>query len=238
VDRIVKATGGGIFNLKTSKDLEGALASAITDLRHAYTLGFAPDRTVKPGSYHRIEVRLNPGSRLSGYRVQARSGYYFGPSFRDARDYGFRADGASDPDFCDRAFFYDRIEEVVRAGPEIPSIPFEVTVGKNKTDDKRETALEIQIDPANIRFPSHDVRHSLKLLIAAFAIDSDTGKMNELYCKAKQEYFQKAEYHKLIQTKVRRTIVVLLPHAGQSLKIVIYDFAQKKGGQRIVDFVK
>lgn len=237
VDRLARATGGGISNLKVPKDFEDALALAITDLRNAYTLGFTPANFGKPGSYHRIEVKLNPAGRLSSCRVLARTGYYFGSSSRRPRDYGFRAEGTG-VDFCEKAFFYDCIDEVVRAGSDIPGIPFQVAASNGKTGDKRELTIDIQIDPANIRFVSGDVRHSFKLLIAAFAIDSDTGKTNELYCQGKQEFLRKDEYRKLLQTKVHRTITVPLPDAGQSLKIIVYDFAQKGGGQKIVDLYK
>ena len=78
VKQLVEATGGEM--LKTDAEDAGfALASTLERLRKRYTLGYyaSTDAEHKPGSHHKLEVRLTKqhGASQSDYYIAARRGY-------------------------------------------------------------------------------------------------------------------------------------------------------------------
>jgi VWFA-related protein len=70
--RIAEDTGG--FSVRNQNDLGGGLERIGVESRVYYLLGFQPDRDAKPGSFRRLEVKVN----RPGLTVRARRGYYAG----------------------------------------------------------------------------------------------------------------------------------------------------------------
>jgi VWFA-related protein len=70
--RIAEDTGG--FSVRNQNDLAGGLERIGAESRVYYLLGFQPDRDAKPGSFRRLEVKVN----RPDVTVRARRGYYAG----------------------------------------------------------------------------------------------------------------------------------------------------------------
>jgi len=77
--KIAAATGGGYFELTSTRDLAGTFARVADELHRQYALGFAPDRL--DGKLHSLDVRVAG----NGHTVRAR------------RSYLARAEGNSEP---------------------------------------------------------------------------------------------------------------------------------------------
>jgi VWFA-related protein len=69
-ENLAADTGG--FAVRNANDLNGALARISRELSSYYLLGFQPRSAGAPGSYRRLEVRVNK----AGLRVRARKGYF------------------------------------------------------------------------------------------------------------------------------------------------------------------
>ena len=70
VNKLANDTGGKAFY--NTNDMAGALAHAIDDGAHYYTLAYTPSNSKMDGGYRRIEVRLTQGS----YDLAYRRGYF------------------------------------------------------------------------------------------------------------------------------------------------------------------
>jgi Ca-activated chloride channel family protein len=77
VSKVVRETGGELFDARNVASLDTALAGVITRLRMRYCLGYYPSNPVQ-GVFHAIVVRLSDshGKPGSDYFLHARRGYY------------------------------------------------------------------------------------------------------------------------------------------------------------------
>jgi VWFA-related protein len=69
--RLAQETGGGYFEVSKSKTIEQIYALIEDELRHQYSIGYAPDHLDVAG-YHKITLRANRGDLT----VRTRAGYY------------------------------------------------------------------------------------------------------------------------------------------------------------------
>jgi VWFA-related protein len=76
LERISKETGGQLFEVKKKLSIEQIYAQIEEELRNQYSLGYTPDRPGDDSTYHLIHVTVNQKDLI----VQAREGYYSGPS--------------------------------------------------------------------------------------------------------------------------------------------------------------
>ena len=67
---LTDATGGELFEIQSSSELDAAFAKVLDQFRHRYLLSYRP-RGVKQGGWHRLQVRVKQG----GTTVRARPGY-------------------------------------------------------------------------------------------------------------------------------------------------------------------
>lgn len=74
---IARATGGEAFRVNRPNEMDRILAGIARDIRHAYTIGYAPAEAVRDGSLRRLRVVVTPpeGDRLV---VRTRSSYRAG----------------------------------------------------------------------------------------------------------------------------------------------------------------
>jgi VWFA-related protein len=73
LERFSEDTGGTMFEVESTKDLEGVFLKIVEEFRQRYLLSYSP-RGVEKGGWHRLEVRVK-GRRL---KVKARPGYESG----------------------------------------------------------------------------------------------------------------------------------------------------------------
>jgi VWFA-related protein len=72
LEQITAATGGRLYKPTSFKDLERTYAEVADELRHQYTLYYAPLNTKRDGQFRHVRVETtNPG-----HQVAARIGYY------------------------------------------------------------------------------------------------------------------------------------------------------------------
>jgi VWFA-related protein len=67
--KLAAATGGGYFELASTKDMSGTFARVADELHHQYALGFTPEKL--DGKMHAIEVKVTGEGRA----VRARKSY-------------------------------------------------------------------------------------------------------------------------------------------------------------------
>jgi VWFA-related protein len=70
---LTDATGGDLFEIESTRELDAAFAMVLDQFRHRYLLSYTP-RGVERGGWHRLQVRLAQG----GATVRARPGYLGG----------------------------------------------------------------------------------------------------------------------------------------------------------------
>jgi len=72
LQRISSQTGGGFFEVSTSKPIENIYGQLQDELRNQYSLGYTPDHPQGSPGYHRIHV----ATKQTDLALQARDGYY------------------------------------------------------------------------------------------------------------------------------------------------------------------
>jgi VWFA-related protein len=72
LERISKATGGGLFQVSKKHPIEEVYSRIEEELRNQYNLGYSPDRPDAAPGYHKIHLT----TKQKGLVVQAREGYY------------------------------------------------------------------------------------------------------------------------------------------------------------------
>ncbi len=70
---LTDASGGELFEIQSTTELDAAFAKVLDQFRHRYLLSYTP-RGVKRGGWHRLQVRVTQG----GTSVRARPGYLGG----------------------------------------------------------------------------------------------------------------------------------------------------------------
>jgi VWFA-related protein len=73
---VTTATGGGLFQIESSRDLSATFVSILEEFRHRYLVSYTPEGVPRDG-WHTVDVRVKPrGSRRP--TVKARPGYLAG----------------------------------------------------------------------------------------------------------------------------------------------------------------
>jgi VWFA-related protein len=72
LERMVKETGGRLFEVSKKDPIDKIYASIAEDLRNQYNLGYTPDPPGSEGSFHKIILK----TKQKDQTVQARDGYY------------------------------------------------------------------------------------------------------------------------------------------------------------------
>jgi Ca-activated chloride channel family protein len=249
IARMATETGGTIINASTATDLTGALDAAITNLKQGYVLGFSPSGASEEGSYHRLEVRLEGAQRCPGCRVQARNGYYAsaGVSSQPRNDLRAETKAGSRATKRPAAFSAQPVdfEEPVsrkrilyaRDQPlELRDIPFAVTTSK-VMDDKgmAQIRVDLQIQVSNIPFETVGDRHTGRLRITTFYMDSK-GKILGSEWKIMDLRLLEETYMRILQSGIPYSTTIPLKAPVQIIKVVVYDPWSDKLGTRLARF--
>ncbi len=78
VGKLTGETGGEIFEVEKEGSLFLAFQALIERLKTRYTVGFYPSHNTPDGSFHRLNLRLQPkfGAKGKDYSVVSKTGYY------------------------------------------------------------------------------------------------------------------------------------------------------------------
>jgi VWFA-related protein len=72
LERIARETGGRVFEVSKKQPIDQIYQQIQQELRNQYSIGYTPDRSGSPDSYHKIELTAKEKDRI----VQTRAGYY------------------------------------------------------------------------------------------------------------------------------------------------------------------
>jgi Ca-activated chloride channel family protein len=247
IARMATETGGVVINADTATDLTGALDAAITNLKQGYVLGFSPSDAGEEGSYHRLDVRLEGAQPCPGCRVQARSGYYAGagvPSqtrndLRAATKTGSRATKqlaalAAPPVDFEALVSQKRILSARDQPLDLRDIPFAITTSKVMDDQgKAQIKVDLQIQVSNIRFETVGDRHTGRLRITTFSMDSK-GKILGSEWNIMDLRLLEETYQRILQSGIPYSTTIPLKAPKQIIKVVVYDPWSDKLGSRLV----
>ena len=76
LEEISQVTGGKAFFPRSAAELEDATTRIALELRHQYSIGYAPTNIKKDGQWHKIKVSVKPPRGLPSLKVQHKEGYY------------------------------------------------------------------------------------------------------------------------------------------------------------------
>jgi Ca-activated chloride channel family protein len=79
LDEVTSVTGGRVFPVHSSQDLNAAIQKISRELRNQYVIGYSPSPNPElKGKWHKLKVHLNGEPMKSKLHVYARKGYYAG----------------------------------------------------------------------------------------------------------------------------------------------------------------
>jgi Ca-activated chloride channel family protein len=76
LEEIAQTTGGKAFFPRSAAELEDATTRIALELRHQYSIGYAPTNVNRDGQWHKIKVNVKGPKGLSNLKVQHKEGYY------------------------------------------------------------------------------------------------------------------------------------------------------------------
>jgi Ca-activated chloride channel family protein len=76
LNEIARLTGGRAFFVNSASELEEATTRIALELRHQYSLGYAPTNQQHDGKWRKIQVRVNRSAWTPELIVRTRDGYY------------------------------------------------------------------------------------------------------------------------------------------------------------------
>jgi Ca-activated chloride channel homolog len=76
LNEIAQLTGGRAFFVSSASELEEAVTRVALELRHQYSLGYAPTNQRHDGKWRKIQVRINRSAWTPELIVRTRDGYY------------------------------------------------------------------------------------------------------------------------------------------------------------------
>jgi len=224
VNQLANETGGKAFN--NTNDLAGALAHAIDDGAHYYTLSYTPTNTKMDGGYRRIEVRLTEGN----YDLAYRRGYF--------------ADETPSPEPPPNS---DPLHPfLIRGAPASTQIVFSARLAMadsqhaldnkvaggnaNLSDPLTRFRVKFNLRPNDLKLNlTPDGRHTGKIQVGLLAYDKDGHPVNwaggTLPLDLSAEQFAAAQ-----STGIPAHLDIDLPRIPVFLEVGVYDWTARKAG--------
>ena len=76
LEEVSQVTGGKALFPRSAAELEDATTRIALELRHQYSIGYAPTNVSLDGQWHKIKVNVKGPKGLSNLKVQHKEGYY------------------------------------------------------------------------------------------------------------------------------------------------------------------
>jgi len=237
---VAAETGGEVLDAVTPENLPTALASAITNAKSGYILGFTPSSQSKEGSYHRLAVRLKSAQRCQGCRVQARSGYYVGSQMPAHFQNALRGIDSQHPPSMKpltdlEALIAQNVILVARDdSSELAEIPFGIKASDIKdANNKPLIKIDLQFALSNIVLKMVANQHVGRLRITSFYLDSAGHPLGGNW-QVMDLHLSEDTYQKLIQSGISFSTTVPRRVQKQLIKVVVYDPLSEKIGSKLV----
>ncbi len=224
------STSWALSSLRNISNLTGGRASIHEDTGKAlereneitsvaYLLGYYPKDETWDGKYRRITVRVN----RPGLKVSYRHGYYAHETLQPFDRKEFLA--------------YSRISAAAGYGPELKDISFKLAaVPQNSPGGQPELRVDLQVDPAGVRFRTVNDRHAGELRITIFYSDPKGRLLGEEW-KTMEMNLLEETYQRVMAGAIPVSIQIPLADPKQLIKVVVYDPGNDRVGS-IVAHVK
>jgi Ca-activated chloride channel homolog len=166
IPRMVQETGGEYFDVRNPAGLQAALANAMVNIRKQYTLGFSPTNPGKPGTYHKLEVKLTSQRHCPGCVLRTRKGYYSGKTAPNPqRDVIFKPVRTAEE--TDELLVHRAILFIENNGLSPNDLPFNAQSAAT-TDGKLK--VDLQIPAQRVAFRIEEGKYVAQLRIAIFEV--------------------------------------------------------------------
>jgi len=76
LEEISQVTGGKAYFPRSASELEDMITRIALELRHQYSIGYAPTNIKKDGQWHKIKISVKAPRGLPSLKVQHKEGYY------------------------------------------------------------------------------------------------------------------------------------------------------------------
>jgi Ca-activated chloride channel homolog len=233
--RITFETGGETLDVYASTSLQTALESAMLNLRQQYILGFNPSNPGKNGSFHKLIVKMAAQDRCPGCRLLARSGYYSGITKPLPPRNNLPTTPGDSTKRVDQILILQSIHAAGTSAMDITDIPFTVkTSEQTDSTGHPQIKVDLQIDPAGIKFKAVGDRHACKLYIAVFYADAK-GKILGSDWRIIDKLLSEKTYNRIMNTGILFSTKIPAKETRQILKIVMYDEENDKLGSKLVN---
>jgi Ca-activated chloride channel homolog len=238
IARLARETGGEVLNAESVTRLPEVLDAAVLNLKQGYTLGFTPSTTGEEGSFHKLEVKLNPRGDCTSCKVQARSGYYVGghaPSqpgnlSRDGNKSAARRSGQ--PHDLEELIAQNRILTARNSNANLGDIDFEVrTYSLTDPKGKQQVQVDVTINGAQVLFKIADGLHIGRLRITVFQQNESGGVLGAEW-KTMDMRLRDETYRRVLQSGIPYSTTLPLQASKLWLKVVVYDPWSDKIGSR------
>jgi len=179
-----------------------------------YQLAYYPEDERWDGHYRQIDVKVNrPNTKVS-----FRQGYYAGDAPLSPEQEELLATG--------------RITDVAANGLDLSDIPFRISTAKvTDASGQSPVKVDLQIDPAKIRFTIVNDRHAYRLRVAIFYADAKGNYLGEDW-KTMSLQLQEASYQRIMQSAIPFSTMIPLKAPSQILRVVVYDMGSAKIGSK------
>jgi Ca-activated chloride channel homolog len=229
VARLARETGGQVLNAESVTHLPEALDAVILNLRQGYTLGFTPSTTDEEGSFHKLEVRLNPRGDCAACKVQARSGYYVGghaparPANSSREGSKTAARRAGQPGDLEELIAQNRILSARNSNANLGDIDFEArTYSLTDPKGKQQVQIDLTVNAAQVLFKIADGLHIGRLRVTVFQ-QNESGRVLGAEWKIMDMRLREETYRRVQQAGIPYSTTLPLQASKLWLKIIVYD---------------
>lgn len=154
---IAVGTGGRFFH--NSNDLSGGLRQLVETPEVTYFLGFAPEKVVNDGKYHRLSVKL---ADSKGETIEARKGY-----FAPAKEKAPAATATSKQDALNRE---------VSANDHVADIQTEISAQPGKAESgAQQVKVAVHVDVSKLPYQRKGDRSVERLILVTALFDPNGG---------------------------------------------------------------
>ena len=234
--RIVRETGGEIFEVQGKMSGKAALENAISRLRMQYTLGFNPSDHQRDKQFHSIIVRFADENRCPNCQIIGRRGYYAGvaaPLPLPDKTSGKPRSSSND---ADQLIIQRSIIIAGTTFPDLSEIPFKLSTTVQTDANRMQLHIDLVIDSDGLSFTDIGNQRSYKALAAIIRADS-TGKIIDTSIRTIAGQLSNESYQRIKETGIPFSATIPLTVPSQNVRVVLYDENSDRIASRLVRII-
>jgi Ca-activated chloride channel homolog len=235
IPQMVAETGGEYFDVRNPAGLQTALANAMLNIRKQYTLGFSPSNPGRPGTYHRLEVKLASQKHCPGCVLRTRKGYYAGTAASNPMP-GVIEKPVRTPEQTDELLVRKAIM-AVGTDDDFSFSTLQFNAQSSVTTDsnnKPVIKIDLQIPAQNIGFRMEEGRHVTQLRIAILSIKDS--RIIETNWSGLDLRLSDETYKKCLQSGIPFSTTIPKKADKGNIRVVVYDKGNDLVGSMTIRF--